>query len=102
MVAAPVDVRRAERATLRMAIPSKGRMAEDTLQLLKVLFRQCYLGLAVLRYALTQRRPLCSVQDCQLNVYKPNPRQYIATISQVCSRPLPVFGVCRSDRGHPL
>lgn len=38
MVAAPADVRRAERATLRMAIPSKGRMAEDTLQLLKVIF----------------------------------------------------------------
>ncbi|KAK9826505.1 hypothetical protein WJX81_007753 [Elliptochloris bilobata] len=54
--AAPVDVRQAERTTLRMAIPSKGRMAEDTLQLLK---------------------------ECQLNVYKPNPRQYIATISQM-------------------
>eukprot|EP00891_Asterochloris_glomerata_P002890 jgi/Astpho2/2890/fgenesh1_pm.00050_%23_50_t len=39
-----------------MALPSKGRMAEDTLQLLK---------------------------DCQLSVYKPNPRQYIATISQM-------------------
>ena len=37
----------------RLAIPSKGRMAEDTLQLLR---------------------------DCQLNVYKPNPRQYVATI----------------------
>jgi len=23
------------------------------------------------------------VQDCQLSVYKPNPRQYVATISQV-------------------
>lgn len=23
------------------------------------------------------------LQDCQLNVYKPNPRQYIASISQV-------------------
>lgn len=39
-----------------MGIPSKGRMAEDTLQLLK---------------------------DCQLNVYKPNPRQYVASIPQL-------------------
>jgi ATP phosphoribosyltransferase len=39
-----------------MALPSKGRMAEDTLALLK---------------------------DCQLNVVKPNPRQYVAEISQL-------------------
>ena len=39
-----------------MALPSKGRMAEDTLALLK---------------------------DCQLNVVKPNPRQYVARISQL-------------------
>ena len=25
----------------------------------------------------------CGTQDCQLSVYKPNPRQYVATISQV-------------------
>lgn len=42
-----------KRDTLRLAIPSKGRMAEDTQQLLK---------------------------DCQLSVYKPNPRQYTAKI----------------------
>lgn len=45
-----------ERESLRMALPSKGRMAEDTLALLK---------------------------DCQLNVVKPNPRQYVAQISQL-------------------
>lgn len=39
-----------------MGVPSKGRMAEDTLQLLK---------------------------DCQLSVVKPNPRQYVAGISQL-------------------
>ena len=39
-----------------MALPSKGRMAEDTLALLK---------------------------DCQLSVVKPNPRQYVANISQI-------------------
>ena len=49
---------RARRSTPapRLAIPSKGRMAEDTLQLLR---------------------------DCQLKVYKPNPRQYTATIPQL-------------------
>jgi ATP phosphoribosyltransferase len=46
----------AERDTLRLALPSKGRMAEDTLALLK---------------------------DCQLSVVKPNPRQYVAAISQM-------------------
>lgn len=50
--AVPVRARRTTDAP-RLAIPSKGRMAEDTLQLLR---------------------------DCQLNVYKPNPRQYTATI----------------------
>ncbi|KAI3425848.1 hypothetical protein D9Q98_007822 [Chlorella vulgaris] len=45
-----------DRTTLRLALPSKGRMAEDTLQLLK---------------------------DCQLSVVKPNPRQYVARISQL-------------------
>ncbi|WPT12465.1 ATP phosphoribosyltransferase 2 [Picochlorum sp. SENEW3] len=44
------------RDNLRLALPSKGRMAEDTLALLK---------------------------DCQLNVVKPNPRQYVAQISQM-------------------
>lgn len=41
---------------LRVALPSKGRIAEDTLALLK---------------------------DCQLSVVKPNPRQYVARISQL-------------------
>ncbi|GFR51557.1 hypothetical protein Agub_g13977 [Astrephomene gubernaculifera] len=44
------------RDTLRMGLPSKGRMAEDTMQLLK---------------------------DCALSVYKPNPRQYVAKIPQI-------------------
>ena len=48
-----------QRTALRMAIPSKGRMAEDTLKLLS---------------------------DCQLAVYKPNPRQYTAVISQARTR----------------
>lgn len=42
-----------ERSVVRLALPSKGRMAEDTLNLLR---------------------------DCQLTVHKPNPRQYIADI----------------------
>ncbi|CAG9464577.1 unnamed protein product [Pedinophyceae sp. YPF-701] len=45
-----------ERDNIRIAIPSKGRMSEATLQLLK---------------------------DCQLDVKKVNPRQYVASISQL-------------------
>ncbi|GIL55792.1 hypothetical protein Vafri_11319 [Volvox africanus] len=44
------------RKSLRMGLPSKGRMAEDTMNLLK---------------------------DCALSVYKPNPRQYVARIPQI-------------------
>jgi len=46
----------APRNTLRMGLPSKGRMAEDTMTLLK---------------------------DSALSVYKPNPRQYVAKIPQI-------------------
>ncbi|KAL4423297.1 hypothetical protein ABPG77_004566 [Micractinium sp. CCAP 211/92] len=53
---APKPAKLEARETLRLALPSKGRMAEDTLQLLK---------------------------DCQLSVVKPNPRQYVARISQL-------------------
>lgn len=44
------------RDSLRLGLPSKGRMAEDTLGLLK---------------------------ECALSVYKPNPRQYVANIPQI-------------------
>eukprot|EP00879_Flechtneria_rotunda_P017496 GHRR01018345.1.p1 GENE.GHRR01018345.1~~GHRR01018345.1.p1 ORF type:complete len:331 (+),score=117.35 GHRR01018345.1:167-1159(+) len=44
------------RDSIRLGLPSKGRMAEDTMQLLK---------------------------DCALSVYKPNPRQYVASIPQI-------------------
>lgn len=53
---APKPAKLEQREALRLALPSKGRMAEDTLQLLK---------------------------DCQLSVVKPNPRQYVARISQL-------------------
>ncbi|CAI5979173.1 unnamed protein product [Closterium sp. NIES-64] len=45
-----------QRDIVRLALPSKGRMAEDTLALLK---------------------------ECELTVRKPNPRQYIAEISEI-------------------
>eukprot|EP00897_Mesotaenium_endlicherianum_P009446 jgi/Mesen1/852/ME000112S10994 len=48
--------RSAPREAIRLALPSKGRMAEDTLELLKA---------------------------CQLTVRKPNPRQYIADIDEM-------------------
>ncbi|CAI5472489.1 unnamed protein product [Closterium sp. Yama58-4] len=45
-----------QRDIVRLALPSKGRMAEDTLALLK---------------------------ECELTVRKPNPRQYIAEITEI-------------------
>ena len=33
--------------------------------------------------ALRRAVPRRAAQDCQLNVYKPNPRQYVATIRQM-------------------
>eukprot|EP00271_Cylindrocystis_brebissonii_P011814 TRINITY_DN29779_c0_g1_i1.p1 TRINITY_DN29779_c0_g1~~TRINITY_DN29779_c0_g1_i1.p1 ORF type:complete len:450 (+),score=71.27 TRINITY_DN29779_c0_g1_i1:230-1579(+) len=51
-----VLTRNAERQSIRLALPSKGRMAEDTLELLKA---------------------------CQLTIRKPNPRQYIADVVEM-------------------
>ncbi|KAL6781776.1 HIS1 [Auxenochlorella protothecoides x Auxenochlorella symbiontica] len=56
VVQAPRPTTLQQRDNLRLALPSKGRMAEDTLQLLR---------------------------DCQLTVVKPNPRQYVAEIAQM-------------------
>ncbi|GAB4848133.1 ATP phosphoribosyltransferase 2, chloroplastic [Ancistrocladus abbreviatus] len=47
------DLRTSERTEIRLGLPSKGRMADDTLDLLK---------------------------DCQLSVRQTNPRQYVAEI----------------------
>ena len=92
-----------ERETLRMALPSKGRMAEDTLQLLKVHMRLCNsTSMSACTpagsLACHQRLLLC-LQDCQLSVYKPNPRQYIATISQVSAS---VIGTCICAKAQEL
>ncbi|RAL40072.1 unnamed protein product [Cuscuta campestris] len=51
-----VERRSAERNEVRLGLPSKGRLAEDTLDLLK---------------------------DCQLSVKQVNPRQYVAAIPQI-------------------
>nr|GMD82978.1 ATP phosphoribosyltransferase 2, chloroplastic-like [Ipomoea batatas]GME17005.1 ATP phosphoribosyltransferase 2, chloroplastic-like [Ipomoea batatas] len=51
-----VERRSAERSEVRLGLPSKGRMASDTLDLLK---------------------------DCQLSVRQVNPRQYVAEIPQL-------------------
>ncbi|MCO5579624.1 hypothetical protein L7F22_033481 [Adiantum nelumboides] len=53
---ATLSLEKTERLVVRLALPSKGRMADDTINLLK---------------------------DCQLSVQKPNPRQYIASISSL-------------------
>ena len=83
---------KAPRTSLRLAIPSKGRMAEDTLSLLAVSLLPSSInpleGQLRRAGALTgcvREQPLNAValQDCQMKVYKPNPRQYTATIAQV-------------------
>lgn len=56
MVNGNVERRSAERSEVRLGLPSKGRMASDTLDLLK---------------------------DCQLSVRQVNPRQYVAEIPQL-------------------
>ncbi|KHG08892.1 ATP phosphoribosyltransferase [Gossypium arboreum] len=56
IVDAPIDSKIAERDEIRLGLPSKGRMAADTLDLLK---------------------------DCQLSVKQVNPRQYVAQIPQL-------------------
>ena len=97
------------RNTLRMGLPSKGRMAEDTLQLLKARGQpgragSCA-GSAPPPLVLSGSRPLHTcpasptlnpledaplrththtrAQDSALSVYKPNPRQYVASIPQI-------------------
>ncbi|KAI3509322.1 hypothetical protein L1887_24519 [Cichorium endivia] len=53
-----VDTKSTERSEIRLGLPSKGRMATDTLNLLN---------------------------DCQLSVRHPNPRQYVADIPQLAN-----------------
>ena len=92
-----------------MGVPSKGRMAEDTLQLLKARRRRRS-GRILALGAWQQGRSAADAcagglpppvslpppplpQDCQLSVVKPNPRQYVAGISQVgCCASLVVRG----------
>ncbi|XP_071725599.1 ATP phosphoribosyltransferase 2, chloroplastic-like [Rutidosis leptorrhynchoides] len=52
------DSKSTERSEIRIGLPSKGRMASDTLDLFK---------------------------DCQLSVRHPNPRQYVADIPQLAN-----------------
>ncbi|XP_051132952.1 ATP phosphoribosyltransferase 2, chloroplastic-like [Andrographis paniculata] len=58
LVRESVDEKRFQRTEVRLGLPSKGRMATDTLDLLK---------------------------DCQLSVRQVNPRQYVADIPQIPS-----------------
>jgi ATP phosphoribosyltransferase len=53
-----VDIKPSERTEIRLGLPSKGRMASDTLELLN---------------------------DCQLSVKQVNPRQYVAKIPQIAN-----------------
>lgn len=72
-----------ERTVARIGLPSKGRMAEETLELLKVwcLPLTClfgFFGLWFIGFWLW----FCG-QACQLTVKQANPRQYVAYIPQV-------------------
>jgi len=83
----------AERTVVRIGLPSKGRMAEQTLSLLKVWrsFRigasvagfeslNCMIGMLIWLWL----RSLClMMQSCQLSVRQLNPRQYTADIPLV-------------------
>ncbi|KAK9217614.1 hypothetical protein WN943_006242 [Citrus x changshan-huyou] len=66
-----IDNRISERDEIRLGLPSKGRMAADTLDLLKnfqfsYFFDKLFLS-----------------KDCQLSVKQVNPRQYVAQIPQL-------------------
>ncbi|MCO5583245.1 hypothetical protein L7F22_037154 [Adiantum nelumboides] len=82
-------LRKSERSVVRLALPSKGRMAEDTLSLLKVIISAFLRASSALVLSLGLKHPSGSYppkvgplvpQDCQLSVHKPNSRQYIADI----------------------
>jgi hypothetical protein len=115
--------REQQRTSMRLGLPSKGRMAEDTQELLKVNAHErtgcrhvenedIEVDISTRQWVLhacngIYRHPglwdgttekgrraawalmpgHCCMQDCQLAVYKPNPRQYVATISQVSDVP---------------
>lgn len=76
-----------DRNAVRLGLPSKGRMADETLNLLKV--NGVLLGYLFLCFWLISL--LCSLfsdffffyQNCQLSVRQLNPRQYVADIPQV-------------------
>jgi hypothetical protein len=76
-----------ERSVVRLGLPSKGRMSEQTLNLLKA----CLIIDSVPFSILCARSCWCfshfvlfvAFQSCQLTVRKPNPRQYTADIPLV-------------------
>ncbi|KAA8545482.1 hypothetical protein F0562_020266 [Nyssa sinensis] len=65
-----LDKKAAERNEIRLGLPSKGRMASDTLDLLK---------------------------DCQLSVRHVNPRQYVAEIPQLSNLEVCEYGQGNED-----
>lgn len=76
-----VDQKPSERNEVRLGLPSKGRMATDTLDLLKVC--NLYDHVRTLYISILFLTRLFYVKDCQLSVRQVNPRQYVAEIPQV-------------------
>ncbi|OAE27804.1 hypothetical protein AXG93_1468s1020 [Marchantia polymorpha subsp. ruderalis] len=70
--ATPGEKQNVDRQTCRLALPSKGRMAEGTLSLLKASVCTFHLDFVP--------QVSSSIMDCSLPVRKLNPRQYIADI----------------------
>lgn len=82
----------ADRTVVRIGLPSKGRMSEQTLSLLKVshivsvpasIYRILYLRGDFVDFVLLLCCSCLVVQSCQLSVRHLNPRQYTADIPQV-------------------
>lgn len=83
------DGRISERNEIRFGLPSKGRMATDTLELLKVHYSASFLFCLLFFFIFLVNVSSCLIffslacQDCQLSVKQVNPRQYVANIPQV-------------------
>lgn len=85
------DLNSIQRSEIRFGLPSKGRMASDTLQLLKVSILLCFWFDFIdfckekLIFGFLMFCSVFDIQDCQLSVRQANPRQYVAQIPQVLS-----------------
>lgn len=81
-----VEKRLPDRNEIRLGLPSKGRMASDTLDLLRVIFVALWVILLIIVLCVSWLMSFSLflfLKDCQLSVKQVNPRQYVAQIPQV-------------------